>query len=216
MRRQALPCAAWTAYQAVHRKLHVGGGGVFVVAGASGGVGSAAVQLGKLAGARVLAVCSGRNAAYVRELGADEVVDYTAVPGGDVAAAVRDATGGVGADWWLDCVGSDSAGVGIKALAFGGSLCSIAGTIPLTDGDSPFTRSLCLSYCFFGGGHEAHPRQRADIAAIGREVAALAAAGKLRANVSRTVALEDIPAALEDIEGGHVRGKIVAKVTADG
>lgn len=73
----SLPLAGMTALQALRDLLRVGPGDVVLLNGASGGVGTLAVQIARALGARVVAVCSGRNAAFVTELGADEVVDYT-------------------------------------------------------------------------------------------------------------------------------------------
>ncbi|MEM7048806.1 MAG: NAD(P)-dependent alcohol dehydrogenase [Acidobacteriota bacterium] len=73
----ALPLAGMTALQALRDLLRVKEGERVCINGASGGVGTLAVQIAKLLGAQVVAVCSGRNAALVAGLGADEVVDYT-------------------------------------------------------------------------------------------------------------------------------------------
>ncbi|MCH8544114.1 MAG: NAD(P)-dependent alcohol dehydrogenase [Alcanivorax sp.] len=73
----AVPLAAQTALQAF-RKASVGTGTRLLIIGASGGVGTFAVQIGKALGAEVTGVCSGRNVELVRKLGADKVIDYTA------------------------------------------------------------------------------------------------------------------------------------------
>ncbi|MEM9194229.1 MAG: NAD(P)-dependent alcohol dehydrogenase [Myxococcota bacterium] len=73
-----LPLAGLTALQALRDELGVETGDRLLVNGASGGVGTLAVQVGKALGAEVIGVCSGRNAEIVRELGADRIIDYTA------------------------------------------------------------------------------------------------------------------------------------------
>jgi NADPH:quinone reductase-like Zn-dependent oxidoreductase len=72
----AIPCAGLTAYNALYRRLNCGSGDIVLVHAGSGGVGGYAIQLAKRVGATVVATCSAANADYVRELGADEVIDY--------------------------------------------------------------------------------------------------------------------------------------------
>jgi NADPH:quinone reductase len=71
-----LPCAVLTAYCALYRRLHVREGDIVLVHTAAGGVGGFAIQLAKAAKAFVIGTCSAPNEKYVRELGADEIIDY--------------------------------------------------------------------------------------------------------------------------------------------
>ena len=73
----AVPLSALSAWQAIFDLAHLSGGQRILIAGASGGVGSLAVQLAKAKGAYVIGTASGRNEEFVRDLGADEFVDYT-------------------------------------------------------------------------------------------------------------------------------------------
>ena len=72
----SLPCAGLTAYSALYRRLHIREGDIVLVHAAAGGVGGFAVQLAKAANAFVIGTCSAPNTQFVRELGADEVIDY--------------------------------------------------------------------------------------------------------------------------------------------
>ncbi|WP_281559352.1 NADP-dependent oxidoreductase [Thalassomonas sp. RHCl1] len=74
----AVPLTSLTAWQAIHEEAQVKAGDSILINGASGGVGSFAVQFAKKAGAKVTAIASGANHDYLRELGADEVIDYNA------------------------------------------------------------------------------------------------------------------------------------------
>lgn len=101
----ALFVAYQTSYMALFRRAHLAAGETLLVHAAAGGVGSAAVQLGKSAGARVIATAGGPEKVRIcRELGADAAIDYRAE---DFVPAVRELTGGRGADVIYDPVGGD-------------------------------------------------------------------------------------------------------------
>jgi NADPH:quinone reductase len=72
----ALPCAGFTAWHALHERLHIEQGQTVLIQGAAGGVGGFAVQLAHLAGCRVIATCSSGNIDFVRGFGADEIIYY--------------------------------------------------------------------------------------------------------------------------------------------
>ncbi|KAI9275926.1 chaperonin 10-like protein [Phascolomyces articulosus] len=97
--------AATTAYQGiiVDGRLPTSGPKKILVIGASGGVGSYGVQIAKLSGAEVVGICSGRNANFVRSLGADRIVDYTVDGSIDTLAKEEKGT----FDLILDCIGGD-------------------------------------------------------------------------------------------------------------
>eukprot|EP00898_Chlorokybus_atmophyticus_P001519 jgi/Chlat1/2368/Chrsp17S02636 len=207
----ATPCAGWTAYQALHCKMHIRQGQTVVITGAAGGVGGFAVQLASLAGCRVIATCSKANFDYVKLLGATEVIDYN--EHADLPARVLELTQGVGANAWLETVSSDSAKAALKALAFAGGIVNIVGTIPVGAEDNVFPRAISVHHVFFGGGHAAPSNDaRKEIAEIGQEMTSLLAKGQLKPLVGEIISLENIPEALGRIEQRHVKGKIVAKL----
>jgi len=111
----AVPLAALTAYQALHDKLAISEGKTIVIVAASGGVGSYAVGLAKVAGAKVIGTCSARNFEYVKSLGADEVRDYN----------VEGYLDGIEPDLVFDCAGGKSAMDALAALKDGGKITSI-------------------------------------------------------------------------------------------
>lgn len=92
-----VPAAALTAWQALHEHAGIQAGQKVLIHGGSGGVGSFAIQLARLAGAYVIATSSAKNHDYLRSLGADEVIDYTMAKFEDSVAdldAVIDLVGG--------------------------------------------------------------------------------------------------------------------------
>ena len=174
--------AALTALDALALK----GGQTLLVAGATGGVGSIAVQYAARAGVRVLATAKpGTEAEHVQRLGADRALDY----GADLTEAVRDVAP-EGVDAVLHLAGDPAVQVGL--LAPGGRLAST------------------LMF-----GPEQHPAAVSIIADPARgtldRLASDVAAGRLRVPISRTYPLEDAPRALDDFPGGTL-GKFAVSV----
>lgn len=117
----AIPLAGGTAWEAVVRRLQVRLGETVLIHGASGGVGSFAVQFAKAAGARVLATASARNQQYLKDLGADVAIDYERDNAVEVA---RRETKGAGVDAAFDIEGKDLVARSLPALsAFGRVAC---------------------------------------------------------------------------------------------
>lgn len=122
-----IPSPFFTAWQMLFARARLKPGETVLVTGAAGGVGSAAVQSAKLAGARVIAVAGGEaKHLFLRDWGADVVIDYSQ---GDSREAIADLTAGAGVDVALDIVGASNWPLCIGALKAGGRLvtCSING-----------------------------------------------------------------------------------------
>lgn len=204
----ALPCAGMTAYQAIVHRLHVEPGQTVLVTAGAGGVGGYAIQLARIAGARVLATASAGNAERLRALGA-EPIDYRST---DVVREVRRLTDGRGVDGILDTVGGDSATANLQLLVHGGGIVTIDGRPDITTVPeltiAPSVHEVALGAAYQWGDAAAHRRLSTDLAAL----LELVAAGRLDPMVTRTVTLDEIPAALHDLEGRHVAGKIVARI----
>ena len=196
-----------SALAALHGLRDAGGlqpGQRLLVNGASGGVGSFAVQLGKILGAEVTGVCSTANVELVRSLGADRVVDYTR----------EDFTAGTdGYDLILDNIENRPLSVVRRALTPDGTLVLNSGTgatgvrmlarliWPLLL--SPFTSHRLRRFI-------SNPK-RTDLEWLAQR----AADGSLRPIIGSTYALADTAAALRLIESGHSRGKVVVTVGAE-
>lgn len=205
----ALPCAGFTAYQALHRKLHVQQGRSILIHGGAGGVGGFAIQLARLAGLRVITTCSSHNFKFVQRLGADEVVDYRSE---DIANRINELTGGRGVDYILDTVGPESATESLQLLAYGGQIACVAGLPDITT-LKPFEKAISVHEVALGGAYRAGDvAAQEDLAKIGREFGALVGKGQISPMVEQTIMLEEIPEALVRLSMRHVRGKIVAEV----
>jgi NADPH:quinone reductase-like Zn-dependent oxidoreductase len=205
----ALPCAGFTAYQALHRKLRVQAGKTILIIGGAGGVGGFAVQLAKLAGLRTIATCSRHNTKFVQDLGANNVIDYQVE---NVQKRVSDITKERGVDYIIDTVGPESATEALKMLAFGGGIACIAGLPDITTLE-PFKTAIsvhevALAAAYVCGDDAALE----DLARIGMEFGALASKKQIRPMVEEVVTFEDIPEALVRLSMRHVRGKIVANI----
>ena len=186
----ALPLAALVAHQSLEL-LGLRGGEHLFLTGGAGGVGHIAIQLAIARGARVIATASPSNHDFLRELGA-EPLDYhdEAVP-----HFVRELTDGGGADAAFDLFGGDAQEQAFAALRPGGRLVSIA--------TPPTKREHIESgYVFV----------RPSGFDLGEHITPLVHDG-LRPHISATFALEDAAAAHERLEEGHVRGKLVLKVS---
>jgi NADPH:quinone reductase-like Zn-dependent oxidoreductase len=197
----ALPTSGMTALQAWRDVARLRPGRRVLVVGASGGVGHFAVQIAKVLGAHVTAVCSAANLDLVRALGADEAIDYAAE---DVTR--RDAR----YDAILDNVETRPLAAMRRILADDGTL------IPNAGGGGPWLGPLPR----IAGARmrDLFARQRlrpflslekhADLGAL----ADLVAAGRVTPVVGRTYPLADAAAALAHVASGHARGKVVVRV----
>jgi NADPH:quinone reductase-like Zn-dependent oxidoreductase len=186
----AVPLAALTAYQFLFDHIRIGRDRTVLVNGAAGGVGHFLVQLARTHRARVIAVASTRHEAFLRELGADEFVDYT-------TTAVEDTVRGV--DHVFDCVGGPDAHRLLAVLGFGGSI------MPVFRGDYRPERAFEL-------GISVHRNQVHSDGTQLAELARLADAGTLRPGVDSVFPLADAAKAHERAEQGHIQGKIVLQV----
>ena len=185
----AVPLSALTAWQALFEHARVAAGHQVLVHGAAGGVGTYVVQLAHWAGARVLATAARENTAFVRELGADVVIDYTAERFDDVAHDV---------DAVFDPVGGDTLTRSWNLVRAGGHIVSIVSGPPAP----PYPRSD-VEFSFF----IVEPR-----AAQLRNIAALIDGGHVRSVVDSSYPLADFRRAYDRAQHGHPRGKVVLTV----
>jgi NADPH:quinone reductase-like Zn-dependent oxidoreductase len=185
----AVPVAALTSWQALFDIAGLTAGQKVLIHAASGGVGSVAVQLAKAKGAHVLGTASARNADFLRQIGVDEVIDYTATRFEDVARAV---------DVVFDTIGGETQQRSFKTLKPGGFLVSAV---------SPPSEDEAKTHGVRVGMVQVVPN-----AAQLAEVASLVDAGKLKPSVETILPLAEFQRAHELSQSGRTRGKIVLQI----
>jgi NADPH:quinone reductase len=182
----------------------VAAGDWLAVLGAAGGSGSAAVQLGKALGARVIAVVGDKaRAGLAHALGADVVIDHR---DGPIGPALRDASGGHGIDLLYDPVGGALAEDAVGALARDGRLLAVgfaSGAWPQVPAHRLVRANASLVGVYAGG------YTRAELDHIHAELSALVSGGQLASPVTEEVAFLDLPSALQRMADRAVVGKLV-------
>jgi NADPH:quinone reductase-like Zn-dependent oxidoreductase len=185
----AIPLAALTAWQALFDVGGLSAGQTVLIHAAAGGVGTFAVQFAKWKGAHVIGTASGRNQSFLRELGADDTIDYEKTHFEDV---VRNA------DLVLDAIGEDTQKRSWQILKKGGILISIVNVPSAEEAAAHGVRAVRV-------GVQPNPQQLS-------EIAQLVDSGKLRSIVETVAPLAEARRAHELSQTGHVRGKIVLRV----
>ena len=199
-----------TAHFALLRRGRLRAGETLLVHGAAGGVGTAAVQVGKGYGARVIAVVSTETkAALARRAGADEVVMVEP----DWRSEVMELTGGRGADVIFDPVGGERFKQSLRAIAPEGRLVVIGfaeGAIPEVGANRILFKNADVVGAAWGAFLRHHPEITTEIAA---DLERLVAAGTVRPLVTSTYPLEEFAAGLAEIGERRVLGKVALHVS---
>ncbi|PJN01804.1 alcohol dehydrogenase [Streptomyces sp. CB01201] len=203
----ALHIGYQTGFFGLHRRAHLQEGETLLVHAAAGGVGSAAVQLGKAAGARVIGVVGGQQkAAVARELGCDLVIDRRT---DDIVAAVKEATGGRGADVIYDPVGGDAYAKSAKCVAFEGRIVIVgfaSGSVPAPALNHALVKNYSIVGLHWGLYAQKDP---ASIARCHEQLTRLAAEGAIKPLISERVPLKDAAAAVQRVADGTTTGRVV-------
>ena len=185
----AIPVGALTAWQAIFDKAGLQSRQKILIHAASGGVGSMAVQLAKEKGAYVIATASGKNEDFVKDLGADEFINYKTTKFEDIVKDV---------DVVFDTVGGDTQERSFQVLKKGGFLVTIV---------NPPSPESAEKY-----GVQAEMIHLVPNAEELAEITKLASDGKLKTNVEEVLPFSEIKKAHELSETGHARGKIVLEI----
>jgi NADPH2:quinone reductase len=205
----AFPLAYGTSYHALKDRAHLQPGETLLVLGAAGGVGIAAVQFGKLMGARVIACASSaEKLATCKAHGADELVNYAEE---DLREALKRITGGRGVDVVLDPVGGQYAEPAVRSMAWNGRYLIVGftgGAIPRIALNLPLLKGCSLLGVAW---HTFSVRDREGGREDFREMAEWIASGRLKPLVSAVYPLEQAARALDEVAGRRVQGKIILR-----
>lgn len=196
-----------TGHVGLHRRARLQPGEVVLVHAGAGGVGSAAIQLAKAAGATVIATAGGpEKVAVCRDLGADHAIDYLAE---DFIGPVKEITGGRGADVIYDPVGGDVFDSSRKCVAFEGRIV-VVGFTSGRMADAPTNHALVKNYSVVGlhwGLYRSH--EPSLIAEVHEDLTRLYAKGSIKPLVSQTLPLDQAPQALAALGRRGTIGKVV-------
>ncbi|CAM9857180.1 unnamed protein product, partial [Hapterophycus canaliculatus] len=214
-----------TADYALRVRANLQRGELVLVLGASGGVGLAAVQLAKAAGAIVIAAASTQEKLQAcRDSGADLLLNYreghsggggVSGGGGDWRRALKRLTGGRAVDVVLDNVGGADCEMAMRSLAVGGRYLVVgfaSGTIPSPPLNLVLLKEAFVLGVFWGSWREREP---AESDKQMTELVRLYGLGKLKPVVSRVYPLEHAPRALEDMSARKVVGKVVIETRSE-
>jgi NADPH2:quinone reductase len=195
-----------TGWFGLHRRARLAAGETLLVHAAAGGVGSAAIQLGKAAGARVIGVAGGKRKAQVaRELGADVVVDRHEQ---DFIEVVKAETGGRGADVIYDPVGGETYRRSTKCIAFEGRIL-VVGFAGGEIQSAALNHALIKNYSIVGlhwGLYNSY--DPAAIADCHLALSDMAAKGTVAPLVSERLALADVADAVQRLADGSTVGRV--------
>jgi len=205
----ALPITYQTSHVALHRRAGLREGETVLVHAGAGGVGSAAIQLARAAGARVFATAGGEEKVEAcRRLGAEVAIDYREE---DFIKVVKAATEGRGADVIFDPVGGDVFDGSRRCVAFEGRILVI-GFAGGRIADAPTSHALVKNYSIVGVHWGLYTRMMPNlIRETHEELVRLYEAGDIDPPVQGTVPFEELPEALERIAGRGTHGKLVTR-----
>lgn len=198
----AIPMAGYTALQAVRDTASVTAGDEVLVNGGSGGVGTFAIQIARAMGAHVTAVTSSRNVDLVRSLGAEAVIDYTTDD--FLTTSTR-------FDAVIDMVMTRSPRA-VRAIMADGGRYALVGALEIGDWVGPISMWSKPAIASIGRSQKLRvtmARPSSDDLAV---LAGMVESGEVRPVIDRTFPLANTAAAMEYLEAGHARGKVVITV----
>lgn len=199
-----------TSMHALKQRANLQPGETLLVLGASGGVGLAAVEIGKAMGAKVIAAASSaEKLAVAKAAGADELINYS---DNNLKDEIKRLTGGKGADVIYDPVGGDLFDLAIRSIAWNGRLLVVgfaSGRIPELPVNLALLKGAAVVGVFWGSFAQRQPQ---DNAANFQQLFAWHAEGKLKPLVSQTFPLEQAAQAIDTLGQRKAVGKVVVQV----
>lgn len=197
----------FTSYHALKQRANIQPGETLLVLGAAGGVGTTAIELGKLMGAKVIAAAStDEKLALCKKLGADELINYSEV---SLKDAVKELTGGKGVDVVYDPVGGDFSEVAVRSMAWNGRFLVIgfaSGPIPKIPLNLTLLKGCSLIGVFWGRFTTEEPKVHLQNV---QELWAHFAAGELTPVVTDSFSSEQYEDAFNCLLDRKARGKVI-------
>jgi NADPH2:quinone reductase len=197
----------FTSYYALKQRANLQPGETLLVLGAAGGVGTTAIELGKLMGAKVIAAASSdEKLALCKQLGADEVINYSEV---SLKDAIKELTGGKGVDVVYDPVGGDYAEPAVRSMAWNGRYLVIgfaSGPIPKIPLNLTLLKGCSIVGVFWGRFTGEEPAQHVKNI---EELWELFSSGKLSPVVTDVYPIEQFEEAYNCMIERRARGKVI-------
>lgn len=200
-----------TSHHALVDRAQLKAGETVLVLGAAGGVGTAAIQIAKAMGARVIAAASSdEKCALCKSLGADATINYSEhTPQAGLRDAIKAATDGKGPDVIYDPVGGDFAEPAFRSIAWRGRYLVVgfaSGPIPALPLNLPLLKGASLVGVFWGDFAKREPKNNA---AMMGELAQWYAQGKVKPVIDRAMPMAELKAAYAHMGSRGVKGKLV-------
>lgn len=203
----AFLCTYGTTYHGLIDRAALQPGETVLVLGAAGGVGTAAIQIAKAAGARVIAAAStDEKCALCRELGADATINYSS---GDLREQIKTLTDGKGSNVVYDPVGGDLAEPAFRSIAWRGRYLVVGfaqGSIPALPLNLPLLKGASLVGVFWGEFAKREPKKNAAALA---QLAGWYAEGKIKPVIEHQLPMNELQRAFDLMAARQVRGKVV-------
>ncbi|WP_420581454.1 NADPH:quinone oxidoreductase family protein [Reichenbachiella sp.] len=196
-----------TSYHALVNRAGLKKGETLLVLGAAGGVGTAAIQIGKALGANVIAAASSEDKlAYCTSIGADQTINYSQE---DIKTQAKTLTEGKGVDVIYDPIGDRYTEPALRAMAWKGRYLVVgfaAGEIPKIPMNLPLLKGCSIIGVFWGGFFRNEPQVNADNF---KTIVRWLVEGKVEAKIHKIYALEEVASAMQELTSKKVKGKII-------